>query len=121
MNNYMEIMEEVQILLDMIENSELRIKYNESKKMLESESELISEFNNVKAKYEDVTKYGKHHPDFKDVSKELIDIKTALYNNDKVKSYKDIEKKLLSLSKEISSKFSDLVETSNKNCSTCKK
>ena len=51
----------------------------------------INKFNDLKAKYVEISKYGEYHPDIKIVRKELSEAKVALYSNPLVIAYKDKE------------------------------
>jgi len=42
--------------------------------------QMIETFNQQKKQYDEVTKFGKHHPDFQKISTSFIDAKTALYS-----------------------------------------
>lgn len=56
--------------------------------------ELVKEFNVAKEKYEEVSKYSTFHPDYHKVKLELVRTKEALYTNDLVIKYKELEKKI---------------------------
>lgn len=75
---------------------------------------LVQEFNVAKEKYEEVCKYSTFHPDYKKVKLELIRTKEALYTNELVIEYKELEKiiqeKLNNASKEIVKAISNNIE-----------
>ena len=48
---------------------------------------LIESFNKIKLKYEEVTQYGKYHPDLKRVQLELVEKKEEVFTNDVIKEY----------------------------------
>ena len=73
--------------------------------------ELIHAFNKIKAKYEEVNKYGKYHPDLKKVGKELSEIKEKVFENEIIKEYKDLEKKIQKQLDEISRKIATSVSS----------
>ena len=56
--------------------------------------ELLNRFNKAKEKYEEVSQYSTYHPDYRKVKLELVSAKEALYTNELVKKYKELEKKI---------------------------
>lgn len=112
MNN--RILENTYELIDEIKSNDIYIRLLELKVIIDKDDELnklIQDFNKVKLKYEEVTKYGKYHPDLKKVQLELAKTKELLYSNEKIKEYKDLEKKLQSLLDEISSEIAQTVSS----------
>lgn len=65
-------------------------------------SSLITAFNKQKVKYEEVSKYGKYHPDLKKVQLELAVIKAEVYTHDVVKEYKEQERQLQKILNQVS-------------------
>lgn len=55
---------------------------------------IVEEFNTAKEKYDEVNKYGTYHPDYQKVKLRLIKAKEALYRNELVKKYKELERKI---------------------------
>lgn len=78
---------------------------------------LIESFNNVKSKYEEVSKYGKYHPDLKRVQLELAKKKEEVYTHHIIKEYKqlekDLQKRLDHISKEIADSVSSKIKHPN--------
>lgn len=76
--------------------------------------QLVKEFNDAKEKYDDISKYSTFHPDYRKVKLELIRTKEALYTNQLVLRYKELEKliqeKLTLASKEIVKAISNNIE-----------
>lgn len=70
---------------------------------------LIKEFNKAKEKYEEVSKYGKYHPDLKKVQLNLKDKKETLYGNGIIEEYKSLEKQIQKDLDDISTKISEAV------------
>ena len=56
--------------------------------------EILENFQRAKEKYEEVQKYGTYHPDYRNVKLELVKAKEALYTNNLVIRYKELEKKI---------------------------
>ena len=68
-------------------------------------------------KYEEVTQYGKYHPDLKRVQLELVEKKEEVFTNDVIKEYKQLEKdlqnRLDTISKEIANSVSSKIKHPN--------
>lgn len=56
--------------------------------------DMYNELINLKIKFDDVSKYGNHHPDYKEVSIKYRDIRVKYYNNEDVKLLKKYEKEV---------------------------
>ena len=63
---------------------------------------LIAAFNKQKRKYEEVSKYGKYHPDLKKVQLDLAAIKQRVFTHDIIKEYKEKERELQKILNELS-------------------
>jgi len=70
---------------------------------------LINEFNNIKIKYDEVSKYGKHHPDLKEVQLALAKTKEQLFTNKVISEYKKLEKEVQKVLDEVSRKIAGSV------------
>lgn len=77
--------------------------------------EEVKKFKVIKEKYEDVSKYGNHHPDFKDVTEEFIEIRTNLYKIKEIKEYLELTKKI---DKQLASLVNDMALNISKNIPT---
>lgn len=79
--------------------------------------ELISIFQKYNKKYEEVSKYGKYHPDIKKVQQEFSVAKENLYSNEVIKEYKKLEnqiqKTLNHISKELATNISSKIKHPN--------
>ena len=107
-------------LVDEIKNKSEYKRLIELKKMMEEDpsvNTLINDFNKMKVKYEEVLKFGKYHPDLKDVQKAFSKTKETLYNNEVVQEYKKLEKVLQSeldnISREIATSVSKRIKHPN--------
>ena len=56
--------------------------------------QLLEDFKKAKEKYEEVSIYSTYHPDYRKVKLELVRAKEALYTNELVIRYKELEKKI---------------------------
>ena len=64
--------------------------------------ELVSQFVAMKEKYEEVQRFGKYHPDYREITKETRDIKRSLDLNETVVAFKNAENAIQKLLDEIS-------------------
>ena len=84
-------------LVDEIKDSKAYIRLLELKKIMDTDSviiKLITDFNEDKIKYNEVSKYGKYHPDLKAVRIALSKSKEALFANEVISEYKELEKEI---------------------------
>lgn len=82
-------------LVDDIKSKQEYKRYIELHQKMEEDQEikeLIKVFNKIKVKYEEVSKYGKYHPDLKQVQQELSVTKAKVYEHPVIKEYKELEK-----------------------------
>jgi len=106
------VLNRVYDLVDEIKSKEEYIRLLELKKILDNDPvivNLLDNFNKSKLKYEEVSKYGKHHPDLKKVQLELADIKTKVFTNEIVSEYKKIEKKIQNILDKVSREIAQSV------------
>lgn len=100
-----EVLDYTDFLTSQIAKSTISKAYHESKRNLEADVEaqkLISEFVDWKEKYEEVQRFGKYHPNFKEYSKKMREVKRTLDLNESVAQFKKAEKELQVLLNEIS-------------------
>ncbi|KMK77347.1 regulator [Alkalihalobacillus pseudalcaliphilus] len=86
-------------------DSDIFIEYIEKKKQLEADEQaqkMIGEFNRIKDQYEEVQRFGKYHPDYKEVSTTIRQTKRQLDLLPIVVEYKKAEKDLEQLLNELS-------------------
>ncbi|MCK5762021.1 MAG: YlbF family regulator [Candidatus Izimaplasma sp.] len=84
-------------LVDEIKNSETYIRLLELKDLMDTDTatiKLITDFNEDKTKYNEVSKYGEYHPDLKEVKIALSKSKEALFANETISEYKKLEKEV---------------------------
>ncbi|MFC4735491.1 YlbF family regulator [Bacillus daqingensis] len=99
------LVEEAQDLSEMITQSELFNQYTEAKLAVQSNRELqrqIMSFQELKDKYEDVQRFGKYHPDFRTITKEVREYKRKLDMHPDIAAFKEAETALHELLSEIS-------------------
>ncbi|WP_338781769.1 YlbF family regulator [Metabacillus sp. FJAT-52054] len=104
-------MESVQILdqadeiSEMILQSDLAEAYRMRLADLKNDQtaqDIVSRFVKVKDIYEDVQRFGKYHPDYRQISKDMREIKRELDLNEKVAAFRRAETGLQTLLDEIS-------------------
>ncbi|MDL5141275.1 YlbF family regulator [Bacillus atrophaeus] len=96
---------EAQKLAGMILQSETVENYRNCYKRLQQDEEagrIIRSFMDIKDKYEDVQRFGKYHPDYREISRKMREIKRELDLNDKVADFKKAETELQSILDEVS-------------------
>ncbi|MGV4320477.1 regulatory iron-sulfur-containing complex subunit RicF [Bacillus mojavensis] len=96
---------EAQQLAEMILQSETAENYRNCYKRLQKDEEagrIIRSFIKIKEQYEDVQRFGKYHPDYREISRKMREIKRELDLNDKVADFKKAETELQSILDEIS-------------------
>ncbi|TSB46303.1 YlbF family regulator [Alkalicoccobacillus porphyridii] len=101
----MELLEETQLLADVIIQSETFVEYMEAKKQLSGNEEaqrLIADFNRKKEQHEEVQRFGRYHPDYDQVSKDIRELKRKMDKHEYVKVFKKAEKELEGLLNEVS-------------------
>lgn len=78
-------------LANMILQSEAAEHYRKCYKRLREDEEagrIIASFTKIKEQYEDVQRFGKYHPDYKEISKKMREIKRELDLHDTVAEFK---------------------------------
>ncbi|MBU8907138.1 YlbF family regulator [Desertibacillus haloalkaliphilus] len=113
----MEVLEEADELARMILSSDLFQAYKESKHKLQTDEhaqQLVARFIKMKESYEEVQRFGKYHPDYDRVSKEIRVLKRELDMHDSVAEYKRLEKELETLLNEVSAHVARAVSESIK-------
>ena len=101
----MEVIDQSERLGKLIVQSEIAQHYRHCKHKLvndPSAQRLIQRFTEVKDKYEEVQRFGKYHPDFKQISTEMRQIKRNLDLHDTIAEFKQAETGLESLLNEVS-------------------
>ncbi|MDA1475665.1 YlbF family regulator [Bacillus changyiensis] len=92
-------------LANMILQSEAAEYYRQSRKRLQEDKEaerIIASFTKIKQQYEDVQRFGKYHPDHKEISKKMRDIKRQLDLHETVAEFRKAETDLQTILDEVS-------------------
>ena len=106
------VLKAVYELVDEIKEKNEYKKLLKLKKIIDTDKQiikLVEVFNKTKVKYNEVSKYGEHHPDLKEVRKELSISKEKLFTNEIIKEYKQLEKEIQNLLDDISRKIAKSV------------
>jgi cell fate (sporulation/competence/biofilm development) regulator YlbF (YheA/YmcA/DUF963 family) len=99
------LLDEAEKLASLVLQSEPAEEYRRSYYILKNDKhaqQLISQFTKTKDLYEDVQRFGKYHPDYRKISKDMRDIKRELDLNESVSIFKKAENELQALLDEIS-------------------
>lgn len=106
------VLNKVYDLVDEIKTKEEYIRLLELKKIIDQDDLiriLITKFNQAKNKYEEAIKFGKFHPDLKQIQLDLGKAKSELYNNETVSEYKTLEKAIQKMLDDISRRIAQSV------------
>ncbi|WP_100404588.1 YlbF family regulator [Bacillus solitudinis] len=99
------LLDEASELGQAILSSDVYLEYKASKRKLQADDEaqrLIRSFNHMKDQYEEVQRFGKYHPDYDKVSKNIRQVKRELDLLPLVSTFKKAERELEMLLNEIS-------------------
>lgn len=102
---YVDILDRSELLGDMIQQSDVMQEFKAARDALYNDSEstrLINAFTNMKDHYEDVQRFGRYHPDYREIMKKVRLTKREMDMNDKVAQYKIAERNLQLMLDEIS-------------------
>ncbi|MCO7174599.1 YlbF family regulator [Sporolactobacillus kofuensis] len=99
------LLDEADELASMVIQSEIYAEYMLSKQRFEQDKEaqrLVGIFLKVREKYDEVQRFGRYHPDYKPVIKEMMESKRELDTYPLIADYKKSEKRLSDLLGELS-------------------
>lgn len=111
---YVDILDRAEFLGGMVLKSDVYEEYDHARQAMENDDEaqqLINAFNDIKSHYEDVQRFGRYHPDYNQIMKEVRSTKRAMDMHEKVAAYKIAERNLQKLLDEISEYVSESVST----------
>lgn len=100
-----DITSETYNLSDMIISSDIFYKYKEKKQLVQQDKkaqELIWAFNKKKEEYEEAQRFGRYHPEFDRVAKEVRVFKREMDLYEPIANYKKAEKQLEQLLNDVS-------------------
>ncbi|MGV3487828.1 MAG: YlbF family regulator [Tuberibacillus sp.] len=104
-------------LVEMLSESDAVAKYRACKDKLARDEEakaLIKRFTDLREKYNEVQRFGKYHPEFDSVIRQMMDVKRDLDLNDTIAAYKKAEEDVETLLTEISRSIAMAVSPSIK-------
>lgn len=111
-SDLLQVIENSELLGTYITQSEIAINYKRSRKELDEDVDaqlLIAQFIQMKEKYEEVQRFGKYHPDFGTVSKDMRELKRKLDLHESIANFKKAETELEQLLNEVSRIIADAV------------
>ncbi len=100
-----ELLDKSEHIGQIVLQSDVMQEYNNAKRILEEDKEaqqLISTFTKMKDQYEEVQRFGRYHPDYSTIMKDMRATKREMDMNDKVASFKIAERNLQDLLDEVS-------------------
>lgn len=112
-----EVITETEMLSMMIANSDIAEEFQSSRQAMHKDQEvmrLIKEFNDKKEQYEEVQRFGKYHPDYLRIRREVFSFKRELEQHPVISRYKEAEKALEELLYEISLILAEQISSSIK-------
>lgn len=112
-----DLIEEAVQLGEIIIESQVFQEYTLAKQTLEEDEEaqqLIANFLKWKEQHEEVTRFGKYHPDYKTVTNSIREAKRAMDMHESVATFRKKERELESLLHEIAKEIAHAVSPSIK-------
>ncbi|MEI3611007.1 YlbF family regulator [Pseudogracilibacillus sp. SO30301A] len=109
---YIDILEKTEGLSKMIIASDIMNEYQNAYDTLQNDKEaqqLIRAFNRMKEHYEDVQRFGRYHPDYNEIMKNVRSAKRKMDMNSSVAAFKIAERNLQSFLDEISEQIAHSV------------
>ncbi|WP_407268098.1 YlbF family regulator [Radiobacillus sp. PE A8.2] len=100
-----DIIDRSEYIGQMILQSDVMEQYNLERQALKDDKEaqrLINAFITVKEQYEEVQRFGRYHPDFNSIMKNIRSTKRDMDMNEKVASFKIAERNLQTLLDDVS-------------------
>lgn len=100
MMSYMKLLDQAEQLAEVILNSETMREYKEAYDRLQNDEQaqtLIKEFNDMKAHYEDIQRFGTYHPDYRDIMRRVRRAKRKMDLNNEVANFKIAERNIQKL------------------------
>ncbi|HIV74146.1 MAG TPA: YlbF family regulator [Candidatus Pseudogracilibacillus intestinigallinarum] len=102
---HVQILDQTDHLIDMIKQSDVMGEYECALKQLEENEEaqsLIRSFKHIKEHYEDVQRFGRYHPDYQEIMKNVRSSKRKMDMNEYVAKFKLAERNLQTFLDDIS-------------------
>ncbi|CAM4031402.1 regulator [Bacillus manliponensis] len=99
------MLEKAEQLAKAVVCSDIAEQYRECYKVLKQDEEvqaLIQQFTAMKERYDEVQRFGKYHPDFTFVTKQMRELKRSVDLHEKIAAFKKAENDLQKLLDEIS-------------------
>ncbi len=100
-----ELLDESDHVANMVLQSDVAENYRQCLYRLNKDSHaqaLIAEFMKIKEQYEDVQRFGKYHPDYKTITRQVRDVKRQVDLHATIATFKKAENELQKLLDEIS-------------------
>lgn len=102
---YIEILDQADRLAHIVKKSDVMKSYKVAKQAMDENEEtqrLIRAFNDIKVHYEDVQRFGRYHPDYSHIMKEVRAAKRRMDMNELVAAFKIAERNYQRLLDDIS-------------------
>nr|WP_091271105.1 YlbF family regulator [Alteribacillus persepolensis] len=112
MSTSIDLLDESTLLGQMVLQSEVYIHYKEARQRMNEDrkaQQLVASFAEWKDKYEDVQRFGKYHPDYKTISKQVRAVKRELDLYEPIAVFKKAEKELENLLNDVCAEIAGAV------------
>ncbi|KAB8138634.1 YlbF family regulator [Gracilibacillus oryzae] len=100
-----DIIDKSETLGQIVLQSDVKQAFDEAKEKMEKDQQaqaLIKNFNKIKDLYEEVERFGRYHPDYSTIMKEIRTAKREMDMHETIAAYKAAETQLQSLLDEVS-------------------
>ncbi|TGB00186.1 YlbF family regulator [Sporolactobacillus shoreae] len=111
------LLDETDQLASMVLHSELYEKYKSCQAAVSRDKEaqsLIRQFKVIREKYDEVQRFGRYHPDYKSVIRQVMDANRNVEMNPLIADYKNAEKELNEMLGQVSLQLAHAVSASIK-------
>ncbi|GAB4072331.1 YlbF family regulator [Barrientosiimonas marina] len=102
---YADILDYSDVVSNMVLKSDVMESYQDAREALNNDAEaqqLIKAFNDMKEQYDEVQRFGRYHPDFNKIMKEVRTAKREMDMHEKVAQFKIAERNLQKMLDDIS-------------------
>jgi cell fate (sporulation/competence/biofilm development) regulator YlbF (YheA/YmcA/DUF963 family) len=100
-----DILDKSEAIGQMVLQSDIKLAYDKAKHTVETDEtaqQLISRFNKIKELYDDVERFGRYHPDYSKIMKEIREAKRDMDMHESIANYKQVETQFQQFLDEIS-------------------
>jgi cell fate (sporulation/competence/biofilm development) regulator YlbF (YheA/YmcA/DUF963 family) len=114
---HLSLFDHADALIGMLTESDVAARFRECRDKLardEKANAIIKQFVELREKYNEVQRFGRYHPEFDSVIRQMMDVKRDLDMNDTIAAYKKAEEDVEALLNDISRSIAGAVSPSIK-------